>query len=772
MYDASQERLWEAIGDARRALWALLGVIALTSAVTTASVSTAQAACANEARRMEQDAGFLPDCRAYELVTPPGGQTYAAEGHSHGAQAASAGGQIAWYTYYPPKVPQAAGQRYLSTRGESGWTTASLIPPQSPGSQEYIGCQPSLYFSDDLAKAVLSDGFESIGLRHGVEPYCGHNEPSLVDRSEWEAFEKEGLQVEPEGAQNLLLRDTASGAYRPVNLTPVGAVPGNATFEAASAKFEHIAFAERAQLTADALPGENLYEWTDGAVKLVTYLPDGQAVLGSLASGTKVDTPGTNNKEESYTDAAIYSHAMSSEGPSRIVFTAEGRLYQRINAEALQSAIGVKGECTEPEKACTVQLDASQAGGPGGGGTFLWATASGGIVFFADTSEAQLTSDSPPESGLNLYEYDGATGTLSDLAPVVKPGLGLMGVAGLGESGGTVRLYAVATAVLSGAQQNSVGTRAEAGKPNLYVIEPGRTPVYIATLDPTADATDWGRTAAELEALSTRVSANGRYIVFDSVEKVTGYDNRDASTSQPDSEIYLYDADTGSLACVSCAVGQRPTGPAQIRRPESTQNGAGPGYVSRHLLNDGRVFFDSPDALSPLDSDGATDVYEYDLGEQRLISSGASTSGSFFVDASAMNPASGEEGEDAFFLSSQRLVGGGGEAGFSLYDARSGGGFPEPAAGPECAEEGCRGAPPSLPGLVLPSSATFSAPTDVLAPPTSSKKVDSPPRSCRAGTVRRNGRCRKKRPHALQGGHRAKRRQSARNHRSAAGGRK
>ena len=68
------------------------------------------------------------------------------------------------------------------------------------------------------------------------------------------------------------------------------------------------------------------------------------------------------------------------------------------------------------------------------------------------------------------------------------------------------------------------------------------------------------------ELVSSRVSPDGRYLAFMSERSLTGYDNRDAVSGQPDEEeVYLYDASTGHLACASCnPTGARPVGISTI----------------------------------------------------------------------------------------------------------------------------------------------------------------------------------------------------------------
>ena len=103
-----------------------------------------------------------------------------------------------------------------------------------------------------------------------------------------ESCNPEGRQVvsgEPVGYENLLVRDNATGTYQLVNVTPPGVTPADAHFQAASADLSHVIFTETSPLAEGARYGvENLYEWDEGALRLVSVLPDGTAVPGSLAA--------------------------------------------------------------------------------------------------------------------------------------------------------------------------------------------------------------------------------------------------------------------------------------------------------------------------------------------------------------------------------------------------------------------------------------------------------------------------------------------------------
>lgn len=203
----------------------------------------------------------------------------------------------------------------------------------------------------------------------------------------------------------------------------------------------------------------------------------------------------------------------------------------------------------------------------------------------------------------------------------------------------------------------------------------------------------------------TRTSADGQTVAFLSTEPLTGYDNTDQSTGEPDSEVFLENA--SGLHCVSCNPGgEPPLGPSSI--PGAIANGDGPNatrvYEPRNLSADGtRLFFDSADQLVNGDASTTQDVYEWEApgaGSCRqgspgffsaaagcifLISSGSSPAPSSFVDAS-------NDGRDAFFLTSDSLL----ErdpGSFDLYDAREQGGFPEPQPPIPCEGDACQSVP-------------------------------------------------------------------------------
>ena len=621
-----------------------LGTVAGADQTFTTETS-AQVGCPNEQLR----SGFsatLPDCRAYELVTPPTKDStqpdpyfeFPRENH-----ASREGQRMSYFAIDSLPGSRTDGESYISTRGVSGWIPENIIPLQSYSGFE-CPIQGTLIqaYSSDLSKGVLSAG-KNQRAEDAFGGGCGA--PGLV-------------LDEPSGVTNLFLRDNTNGNYQLIDLTPSGVTPADAHFDGASSDFSHIVFDEHAQLTVSAPAGvSDLYEWTGGVVRLVTVLPDGTPVAGSLAN-----------------NGFAHEHAVSADG-SRIIFTAGGKLYVRLKGSS------------------TMQLDAPQASG-GGGGHFMDASADGSEVFFTDDASAGLTSDTQPGSGTNLYRYDLNAGQLTDLTP--QGHAEVQGVSAASEDGSY--LYFVSDANLA--------ARAIQGQPNLYRWHSGTT-TFVATISQGLDSCVQAGACA-------RVSPSGAFLAFASKQSLTGYDNTDAKTGVPDTEVFLYDAGSNQLICASCnPSGDSPTGGATMETP----SGGTPHYLS----DSGRLFFDTPDTLLPSDTNGQTDVYEYESGQLHLISTGTSSTESVLLDAS-------ESGNDVFFLTRQKLVPQDTqEEARGIYDARVDGGFPTPSAPPPCTTaDSCRSASPPQPSIFgAPSSATFSGAGN-LAPPAEAKRNVKP----------------------------------------------
>jgi hypothetical protein len=283
------------------------------------------------------------------------------------------------------------------------------------------------------------------------------------------------------------------------------------------------------------------------------------------------------------------------------------------------------------------------------GASFQAASADGSVAFFLAAGD--------------LYRYWSATGASEPIA------LGVTGVLGISASGSVV-YYQDAGGLRrwSAGSTTTVAVGAEAAAPSDYPPGTG----------------------------TARVSADGGSLLFLSKESeaLSGYDDTALGTGERVDEVYRFDG--ASLLCLSCnPTGERPLGGSTI--PGSVPNGTAiDAYRPRVLSASGnRAFFDTVDGLVPQDSNGASDVYEWEAfgvgscavapGCVSLVSSGKSGEGAFFADASG-------SGSDVFFRTSASLVTSD-PGSYDLYDAREGGGFPVPTPPIRCEGDACQSLP-------------------------------------------------------------------------------
>ncbi len=643
--------------------------------------------------------GAVPvDGRVWELVSPPDkrGADPAGITESGVAVQAAATGDAMTYGVSapaeaePPGYPD--GVQELSRRTSEGWQSQNTGIPHDKGSGASVGYGHEYrFFSTDLSLGIVQP-FGAFNPRVSPEaseqtPYLATNFPagSVGPPCLGECFRP--LVTGAAGYENVPAETPFAQACEAEHGLICGPV-----FVGASRDLSHVVLRSAVPLVEGAPAGReeaeaSLYEWSNGKLSLVSVLPNEQPQRGGATFGGNA--------------GAVTRGAISING-SRVVWSeGEGRLFVRDT---------VKGK--------TVQVG-------GNGVQFQFASSDGSKIVYI-------------EKDLHECEIVEENGVLRCETRDLTPAGGVIGtIPGASEDASYV--YFVANGVLqnngvpvAGAQPGKCEESTEAGVTcNLYVYHDGVIKL-VAELS-SEDGTDWDSNLSELTA---RVSLDGRWLAFMSVRSVTGYDNRDAVSGVPDTEVYLYDANgnngEGTVVCASCnPTGARPHGSFEPeQRGYPWKDGTVPGwtpfrlgvslYQSRYLSDSGRLFFESTDALVPQDSNGARDVYEYEPpgvgdcatanagyvegsgGCVGLISSGTSGEQSVFMDAS-------ENGSDVFFLTTSQLARADNDEGYDVYDARVDGGFPERSPGPVCEGDACQ-SPFGAPEDSTPGSLTYSGP--------------------------------------------------------------
>lgn len=736
----------------------------------------------------------LPDGRAYELVStiegtevfiPRSGQpesTFEEEGELQASQggyrAAATGVAVAYVGGLSPSgvggfavARNDGGDLYLSKRSASGWSEGNIDPVPSGRNIDS--------FSADLSQQFMNINEPQFNNAHGQSAACAEN--------------------------NIYTRSGGVGdeTYQPLVTGAVvsGEECQHLTFAGASWDDSHLLFQSPGAYTQGATKGssgspengfgaqgqqgyDNLYDSVAGQLHQVNVLPDGEseqnpyAVFGGLIYLGEHEYEHNLANDMSMDDSRVFWTSMSTKS-----------LYVRENDTQSQSRV-VGEHCTEPGKACTIQIDQAQPGAEGtsGGGTFWTSSSDGSRVFFTDCSRltegsTAVTSRScshevpTPESGEplvpagnDLYEYNLDSGRLTDVTLDHNSsdvlGADVQGV--IGASGDGSNVYFVANGVLAG--ENDEARKPVSNQPNLYVVHDGETS-FIATLEiedqrflgisedasvgEEDEAGDWKLSPGLRSAATSR---NGDVVAFMSRLPLTDYDNLGCKsvfgqeTTGRCPEVFVYSIHAGRVLCASCT----PSGaPPLAETTEPWEENLG-GHVAvsgnntfglRWLNAEGtQVYFDSSASLVSRDTNDRQDVYEWESqgsggcsrveGCVSLLSGGDSPRDAFFLDAS-------ESGRDVFFTSREQFLPDGGGEFVKLYDARVGGGFAELEQA--CTGTGCQGVASAPPIFATPSSVTFNGIGNFppLAAVVKGKPKSKPQAKCRKHFAKKRGRCMK-----------------------------
>lgn len=629
--------------------WAAAALAAIFTAILVAPVSALGDSCPN-AQFREGASAQLPECRAYEKVSP-GDKNGFEIGETPGLTQAATGGNAISYGSIGAFGDSAAGPpwtQYLARRGASGWTTVGTTPTLAGGLFNSSFFPKYAGFSDDLSRAVLT----SPG-------------PALAAGA-------------PEVGQSLYYGDPATRSFELVGAGESKNLEAGPVFAAASADFRHILFESPQILTPNAASGfTNLYVWTEGSVEFVGVLPNGQAAKGSRAGSGgagQYGNPYTNTTLSSDGDTVFFTN------------TESGRLYVR------------KGISTASPSTAWVSEPQRPVAGPDPNGpkpaTFVQAAPDGSYVLFRSGEKLTEDATTGPESlGSDLYLYDVASGQLEDISVDTNPAdengaevgagstVGFSGVVGISNDGR--RVYFVAKGALA--------PGATPGKGGLYLWEREGSGGNTTFITETIDWSSYAGVASGFEVGKfSRINSDGSVAYFSG-----------------DSNAYRYELGASAPECISCTA-YRPAGGgvrlAPLTQPLSNQ--VPNTYQARSMIDGGdRIFFNSTRQLVPADTNDVADVYEWSQGEIHLISTGQSTSPSWFMDA-------GADGKDLFIVTRSQLVGTDQDELVDLYDARVAGGFAEEVPLAPCEGAACRSGTTAATSSPSIATAAFSGPGD------------------------------------------------------------
>jgi hypothetical protein len=652
---------------------ALLLLLLLLLPLTFAQSASA-GVCPNEVIREAQRSTFLPDCRAYEMVSPAdknGGGVGIDSARTHAAADGSAVGFIS-LTPFTGATASALTSEYMAERSTlgpgptgTGWAVHNISPPQEPLSFGQLAEGPRASFLGEF------DASFELGVFLATSPLTDDPDVAAVP----DLYLVSGLHSSGSDAYELVTacpscraRDETEGPGKGALRSPerqlelAAVVP---TLAAANLAERRVLFDSAQPLTAGTVQGsDHLFQSYAGIVTLVGRIPSGNATecddltgvackpaAFSLAGNIEPVAIGHPPVEHnSFEMPNVLSDG--SDGHSRAFFTdSKSRLYVREDGHY------------------TAELNASERHVPDETkpAEFWDASSNGERAFF--TTEQALTDTAPVNSSNKVYEYDAS-----------KPGSDPHNLTYITESDAIDGMSA---------DGNYVYVRGKFGKIVLW-HDHTLSLVLAGGANLNDNVTGSASTLAP-EKYASRVTPDGTRFLFE-----TGEGNRDKP-----GQLWLYDAISSTptvpdLTCVSClAGGEAGASHAFVNAEVEVGVAASNQHLSGALSADGRyVFFTTADPLVAGDHNDTMDVYEYDAstGIVSLLSSGTANEGpSWFLDAS-------ENGRDVFIVTEQRLLGWDSDSANDLYDVRVDGGFPEPAPVMRCGSaDSCFGTPVPLP---------------------------------------------------------------------------
>ena len=684
----------------RLARAAALAAVGVASAAAVPAATAAEP-CANAKYRTGPSLN-LPDCRAYEMVTPPDKYDQI-QNWSTVANFPAPSGYVApsgdrmLYVVSSGRLAEnpasgAIGSLERAYRTPSGWRIQRTVAPPVEATYTAAGVIP---------KGVLPSVDASRVAFNGSAPFSPFQAP---------------FGMPPDYYGGAFLSDGSSNTWlsRP---TWAGAAPAQGTDGAHSVRWRVAGASESldsvyfmSTATHTPLDGESgrpmrtswaVYRWEGGEMVNAGVLPD-----GTVSPGGSIPADMQPGGDAVTGTAALFTLGSEQmEARSANAVSADGRSLLFVSPDPERNA--------SAPAAPTPQLYLSRAGEPplllsqpfdgdgpvgqtpvvdspglelvgvlgaqtGRPGSYALATADHSVVFFATTDA--LTGDAPggqPDT-VKTYRYEAADDSLTYIAELDHPVLGGAGnPPGLydDEKGNLVSLSADGDSLLyiTGSGQLRLWRN---GAPSVLVSE-NMTNAATTTALPHLDAIRW--------------SADGSVILLQSNAPLRGEPHHVVPTaSLYQAHIYRYVVADDDLSCVTCRAGNESAKGASLTAAYqgSFKGGAATQMPARSMTPAGDMFvFVTDMALSARDHNAVNDVYRWKDGDIDLISTGASGA------AAQMMYDISEDGSSVFLMTRDKLVPWDVDKQYDVYVARVDGGFDAPDDGHTqvCAGDDCQG---------------------------------------------------------------------------------
>ncbi len=586
--------------------------------------------CANEQIRFETNSLDLPECRAYEMVSPlkksgnDAGYPLGYGGPGYSVSTADGNGLI-YHTRGTVGEDATSGIQFYTQahRGSTGWSAASALAKGNQPVVSVLTNYPNmLLFSPSLSRAFwVAEG--SWITEVPLSPTLGGTSAAY--------------RANTEGASPV---EWISRAQIPNQKPGFGELSGTPIIVGGSPDLNTVYFWWYPTLMpGDEVRANNhgwgLYQYSDGELKHADTLPDGSQPEGGSIPANTVNGPFGRNPE--YISAEVTRGDVTPDG-SGLFFVSPDPQSGQGPPELYFHHGGDSTLVSRTEDGKAAPSGASATTGTGteyGGAQFVFGTPDGKTAFFQ--SQDALTSNAPKDTAVKAYRYDIETDTISYL-----PGVGAATIVASSDDGSRFLF--------------------EGGKIGLW--DNGQVKVVASS----------GR-----HLFPARATASGSVFVF-LAEGIEGFHSGLPYFAQ----VYRYNVNLEQLSCISCPPAEvAPTGSARVGPVEA--GGLNPNFV---MSSDGqRVFFQSPDPFSPLDKNEKADVYVWTPNGISLLSTGTNAYDSLLV-------GNDEKGNNVFFSTKAGIAPDDNDGLYDIYDARVEGGFKQkPAVIPCSGVDLCHGAP-------------------------------------------------------------------------------